>query len=79
MESSFFDTSVLVSAIVTSHPAHNRTFPYFERVFQKTDKGFISSHCVAELYALLTVLPIKPKLSPLEVEKISILILKSFL
>lgn len=70
MESSFFDTSVLVSAMVTSHSAHHRTFPYFERVFQKIDKGFISSHCVAELYAVLTVLPIKPKLSPLEVEKI---------
>jgi len=70
MGSSFFDTSVLVSAIVTSHPAHHRTFPYFERVFQKIDKGFISSHCVAELYAVLSVLPVKPKLSPLEVEKI---------
>lgn len=66
----FFDTSVLVSAMVTSHPAHNRTFAYFERVFREIDKGFISTHCIAELYAVLSVLPIKPRLSPLEVEKI---------
>ena len=33
MEKTFFDTSVLVSAMVKSHPAHNRTYPYFEKVF----------------------------------------------
>jgi predicted nucleic acid-binding protein len=70
MGSTFFDTSVLVSAMVTSHPAHSRTFPYFEKVFQEKETGFISTHCIAEIYAVLSVLPIKPKLSPLEVEKI---------
>ncbi|MDX1960180.1 MAG: PIN domain-containing protein [Leptospiraceae bacterium] len=70
MKGVFFDTTVLVSAMVTSHPAHHRTFPYFEKVFQEKEMGFISTHCIAELYAVLTVLPIKPKLFPLEVEKI---------
>ncbi len=70
MEKTFFDTSVLVSAMVKSHPAHNRTYPYFERVFNGKEKGFISTHCIAELYAVLSVLPIKPKLSPIEAEKI---------
>jgi predicted nucleic acid-binding protein len=70
MESFFFDTSVLVSAIVTTHPANNRSFPYFEKVFNESTTGFISSHTLAEFYSVLTVLPIKPKLSPLEVEKI---------
>jgi predicted nucleic acid-binding protein len=70
MESIFFDTSVLVSAIVTTHPAHHRTFPYFEQVFRGSATGFVSSHSLAEFYSVLTMLPIKPKLSPLEVEKI---------
>lgn len=70
MESIFFDTSVLVSAIVATHPAHNRTFPYYEKIFYEKETGFISTHCIAEVYAVLSVLPIKPKLSPLEVEKI---------
>ncbi|MCB1178840.1 MAG: PIN domain-containing protein [Leptospiraceae bacterium] len=66
----FFDTSVLVSSLVKSHPFHHRAFPFFEQVFKKEIIGIISSHILAELYSVLTTLPVKPKLSPLEVERI---------
>ena len=66
----FLDTSVLVAALVKSHPSHNRAYPYFYDTFHGESKGLISTHVLAELYAVLTVLPIKPKLSSLEVEKL---------
>ncbi|MEM7182083.1 MAG: PIN domain-containing protein [Spirochaetota bacterium] len=66
----FLDTSVLVAALVKSHPSHNRAYPYFHAIFHGEQKGLLSTHVLAELYAVLTVLPIKPKLSSLEVEKL---------
>lgn len=53
----FLDTSVLVSAVVQQHVFHERSFPVLERVMAQKDEGIISSHSLAEMYAVLTRLP----------------------
>jgi predicted nucleic acid-binding protein len=59
-----FDTSVLVAAMVQAHPAHERAVPWLQRVKVQTDSGVVSAHSIAELYAVLTALPIQPRISP---------------
>jgi predicted nucleic acid-binding protein len=53
----FLDTSVLLAAVLEKHADHDRAFPVFERVLDRQDEGFVSSHGLAELYANLTKLP----------------------
>jgi len=59
-----FDTSVLIAAIVRVHPMHERAVPWLKRVKMQTDTGMISAHSIAELYAVLTTLPVQPRISP---------------
>lgn len=59
-----FDTSVLVAAIVRVHPLHERAVPWLKRVKMRRDTGIVSAHTLAELYAILTTLPIQPRISP---------------
>ena len=58
------DTSVLVAAIVESHPRHTQALPWLQRVKTGKVAFFVASHTLAELYAVLTTLPLKPKISP---------------
>ncbi len=60
----FFDTSVLVAAMVQSHPMHSRALPWLKRAKEKKFEFFISSHTMAELYAVLTTIPLSPRISP---------------
>ena len=60
----FFDTSVLVAAMVTAHPAHSRCLPWLQRVKSGIDTGVIAAHSIAELYAILTRLPLQPRIGP---------------
>jgi len=60
-----FDTSVLVAAIVEPHPMHCRALPWLQRAKMGEFAFFLASHTLAELYAVLTTLPLKPKISPL--------------
>ena len=66
----FFDTTVLVAASVQDHPHYNRAWPAFHRVAKKKDKGFISVHSIAEVYATLTRLPVQPRIHSLEARRI---------
>jgi predicted nucleic acid-binding protein len=59
-----FDTSVLVAAFEISHPRHNVCLPWLQRVQEKEIDGYLSTHTFAELYAVLTRLPVKPPISP---------------
>lgn len=59
-----FDTSTLVAAIVAGHPAHNAALPLLLRVKEKSDTGLVAAHSLAELYAILTRLPVTPRISP---------------
>ena len=54
------DTSVLVAAVVESHPAHSQALPWLQRVRNNVDTGLVAAHSLAELYAILTTLPVQP-------------------
>ncbi len=58
-----FDTSIIIAALVESHPMHARAFPWLKRAKAKEFELVIASHTLAELYAVLSTLPIKPKIS----------------
>jgi predicted nucleic acid-binding protein len=58
------DTSVLVAAIVEAHPLHTAALPWLQRVRAGTDSGLVAAHSVAELYAVLTTLPLQPRIAP---------------
>jgi predicted nucleic acid-binding protein len=59
-----FDTSVLVAAFVENHPMHSRALPWLQGAKRKEFEFLVAAHTVAELYAVLTVLPLKPRISP---------------
>jgi predicted nucleic acid-binding protein len=54
----FLDTSVLVPALVTAHERHSRAYSVLNKVQNGEDAGVISAHTLAELYAVLTRLPL---------------------
>ena len=58
------DTSVLVAALVEPHPEHLRALPWFAKGKSRTTELVISSHSIAELYAVLSTLPVSPRISP---------------
>ena len=59
-----FDTSVLVAACVESHPAHDRSFDWLSRAKNGKLEMVVATHALAELYAVLTRLPIRPRIDP---------------
>jgi predicted nucleic acid-binding protein len=64
------DTSVLVAALVDAHPAHERGMSWFKRVVSGTDKGLVAAHSLADLYAILTTLPVQPAISALDAQQL---------
>lgn len=65
-----FDTSTLVAALLQQHPHHAVAFPRLQSVKQGTVQGYLTTHGLAELFATLTALPLKPKLNPADVERL---------
>lgn len=59
-----FDTSVLVAAMIEPHPMHSRALPWLKRAKARELDFFVACHTLAELYAVLTTLPLSPKISP---------------
>ena len=59
-----FDTSVIIAAMVELHPVHSRAVPWLERAKAKEFEFLISVHTLAELFSVLSTLPIKPRISP---------------
>lgn len=64
------DTSTLIAALIETHPFHKPAFKCLEKVGQKNYKGFVSAHSLAELYAILTRLPVKPPILPNEAQEL---------
>jgi len=60
----FFDTSTLVAALIKVHPAHAQALVHLQRVKAGIDAGLVAAHSLAELYAILTSFPIRPRISP---------------
>ena len=59
-----FDTSLIIAALVESHPMHIRAFPWLKKAKAEDFDLVVASHTIAELYAVLSSLPIKPRISP---------------
>ena len=64
MTKTLFDTSVLVSAFIVSHPKHQSCIPWLHQVKAKQVQGIIATHTLAETYSVLTRLPVSPRISP---------------
>ena len=60
----FFDTSVLIAAFIQSHPAHEASLKRLNTVRDGRDVFLIGGHTLAELYAVLTRLPVSPRINP---------------
>ena len=60
----FYDTSVLIAGIVASHPKHPSALSWLQRAKAKKNSMLISGHSLAECFAVLTKLPLSPRLSP---------------
>jgi len=59
-----FDTSVLVAGLVEAHPAHARALQWLSRALSKEIDYYVAAHSVAELYAVLTRMPVHPRITP---------------
>lgn len=59
-----FDTSVIIASLVEAHPMHPRAFPWLKQAKERDFDLIVASHTVAELYAVLSTLPTKPRISP---------------
>ena len=64
-----FDTSALVAALLEQHPYHAQAFPRLHAVHHGKLEGIITTHALAELFATLTALPLKPRLPPADVRR----------
>jgi predicted nucleic acid-binding protein len=74
----FFDTSTIVAALVVQHPSHLACLPRLLRVQGGQDSGLVSTHSLAELYAVLTRLPYRPKINPDDAQRLMVENLKVF-
>lgn len=59
-----FDSSVLIAAIVEPHPMHNRAFPWLKKAKTGVFDWVVAGHSIAEIYSVLTTLPLSPKIYP---------------
>lgn len=65
-----FDTSVLVAACVGSHPEHARCRSWLARALSGELEMVISTHTLAELYATLSGLPVRPRIGPSDARRL---------
>ncbi len=66
----FFDTSTLVQALVRSLDRHSRAAPWLDRALQGEFEWVVATHTLAELYAVLTALPVSPRITPSEARRL---------
>jgi predicted nucleic acid-binding protein len=62
----YLDTNVLVASCVQEHPHHLQAFNLVQRVKERKLAGCISTHGLAEFYAVLTRAPFTPRVHPAE-------------
>ena len=58
------DTSVVVAALVEDHLRHRVAFPWLRDLRNGDSEGLIAAHSIAEIYAVLSSLPISPRITP---------------
>lgn len=59
-----FDTSVLVAGLHRAHPHHRRAIVWIDAVAEGRVTGIVTWHALAELWSVLTRLPISARPSP---------------
>jgi predicted nucleic acid-binding protein len=59
-----FDTSVLIAGFVASHPQHHTALPWLQRAKAKEIAFTVAAYSIAECFAVLTRLPLSPRISP---------------
>lgn len=59
-----FDTSVLVASMIEGHPRHAESARRLEECHGTARRGFVSTHALAETFAVLSAMPIRPRLHP---------------
>ncbi|MCY7334328.1 MAG: PIN domain-containing protein [Pseudanabaena sp. CAN_BIN31] len=59
-----FDTNIIVAASIEAHPNHSVSLPWIQQVRSQKITGYISTHSIAEIYAVMTRLPLVKPLSP---------------
>lgn len=64
------DTSVLVAALEAGHPRHAAARPFLEACHGGNRVLLVAAHALAEVYATLTVLPVSPRISRREAERL---------
>jgi predicted nucleic acid-binding protein len=60
----YFDTNVLIAALITEHPHHTDSFAALLRVHRAKINGYIAAHGLAELYSVLTRAPFTSPVHP---------------
>lgn len=60
----FSDTNVLIAAVIKQHVDHERSFAVLDRIHSGKDEGVISAHSLAEMYAVMTKLPVPYRHTP---------------
>ncbi len=55
---------MLVAAFEVSHPRHTVCLPWLQQAQTEQIHGLIATHTLAELYSVLTRLPVRPRISP---------------
>lgn len=60
----YFDTNVIVAALVRGHPHHEMARPVFDRALMGGLTGVTSNHALAEVYSVLTKTPFVPRINP---------------
>ncbi len=65
-----FDTSTVVAALLQNHPHHAIAFPHLQAVQAGQIQGCLTTHALAELFATLSALPLRPKLLPGDVQRL---------
>lgn len=56
-----FDTSVLIPAVIAALPQHVKAAPILREAHR--DGFYVASHALAEMYSVLTTLPLSPRLT----------------
>lgn len=59
-----FDTSCLIAGMVQTHVHHLRATPWLARAAHGEITGLVCTHSLAETYAILTSMPLRPKIQP---------------
>ncbi|BAU40283.1 type II toxin-antitoxin system VapC family toxin [Leptolyngbya sp. O-77] len=63
-----YDTSVLIAALLVEHRSHDLAFPKLELAQRGEVEGYLSTHSLAEIYAVITRLSQPLKVLPDEAE-----------